>query len=198
MKITVEKKLATVGESSRDVAGQGEHTELHSATQSCIANERNASPAVKLAVVDALLYVAEHTPPGFRSLRCNDIAAEHWTNTWAEYVVHLAKFSGVDALLANQGVFLIAERVMVCHEDELRRPASQVEPGWQRVKLCSIDGKARPHDREAPQILISPDEQCFLWQPEGGPKNQKRLTFLELLAELGEMGERLARFEEAA
>ncbi|MBK5913486.1 hypothetical protein CCR84_03955 [Rhodocyclus purpureus] len=153
---------------------------------------------MKLAVVDALLYVAEHTPPGFRSLRCNDIAAEHWTNTWAEYVVHLAKFSGVDALLANQGVFLIAERVMVCHEDELRRPASQVEPGWQRVKLCSIDGKARPHDREAPQILISPDEQCFLWQPEGGPKNQKRLTFLELLAELGEMGERLARFEEAA
>ncbi len=198
MKITVEKKLATVGESSRDVAGQGEHTELHSATQFCIANERNASHAVKLAVVDALLYVAEHTPPGFRSLRRNDIAAEHWTNTWAEYVVHLAKFNGVDALLANQGVFLIAERVMVCNEDELRRPASQVEPGWQRVKLCSIDGKARAHDREAPQILISPDEQCFLWQPEGGPKNQKRLTFMELLAELGDMGERLVRFEVAA
>lgn len=198
MKITVDKKPATVGGSSREVAGQGEHTELHSVTQFCSANERNASHAMKLAVVDALLYVAEHTPPGFRSLRRNDIAGEHWTNTWAEYVVHLAKFNGVDALLANQGVFLIAERVMVCNEDELRRPASQVEPGWQRVKLCSIDGKARPHDREAPQILISPDEQCFLWQPEGGPKNQKRLTFMELLAELGDMGERLARFEVAA
>lgn len=87
---------------------------------------------------------------------------------------------------------------MVCHEDELRRPASQVEPGWQRVKLCSLDGKARPNDLDAPQILISPDEQSFLWQPEGGPKNQKRLTFMELLAELGDMGERLARFEVAA
>lgn len=43
MKISVEKKLATVGESSRNVAGQGKHTELHSATQFCIANERNAS-----------------------------------------------------------------------------------------------------------------------------------------------------------
>lgn len=192
------KKPATVGGSSRDVAGQGEHTELHSVTQFCIANERNASHAVKLAIVDALLYVAEHTPAGFRSLHRDEIAGERWTNTWAEYVVHLAKFNGVDALLANQGVFLISERVTVCHEDELGRPASQVEPGWQRVKLRSIDGKARPHDREAPQILISPDEQCFLWQPEGGPKNQKRLTFLELLAELGDMCERLARFEVAA
>lgn len=154
--------------------------------------------AAKLAAVDAMLYVAERTPPGFRSLSRAEIVSERWTNTWAQYVVHLAKFSGVDALLANQGVFLIAERVMVCHEDELRRPASQVEPGWQRVKLCSIDGKARLHDREAPQILISPDEQCFLWQPEGGPKDQKRLTFMELLAELGDMGERLARFEVAA
>jgi len=154
--------------------------------------------AAKLAAVDAMLYVAERTPPGFRSLSRAEIVSERWTNTWAKYVVHLAKFNGVDALLANQGVFLIAERVMVCNEDELRRPASQVEPGWQRVKLCSIDGKARAHDREAPQILISPDEQCFLWQPEGGPKNQKRLTFMELLAELGDMGERLARFEVAA
>lgn len=156
------------------------------------------SEAAKLAAIDALLYVAERTPAGFRSLRRDEIVGEHWTNTWAEYVVHHAKFNGVDALLANQGVFLIAERVTVCHEDALGRPASQVEPGWQRVKLCSIDGKARSHDREAPQILISPDEQCFLWQPEGGPKNQKRLTFMELLAELGDMGERLTRFEVAA
>lgn len=198
MKITVDKKPATVGGSSRNGARPGDHTELHSVSQFCIANERNASRAAKLAAIDALLYVIERTPAGFRSLRRDEIVGERWTNTWAEYVVHLAIFNGVDALLANQGVFLIAERVMVCNEDELRRPASQVEPGWQRVKLCSIDGKARPNDREAPQILISPDEQCFLWQPDGGPKNQKRLTFMELLAELGDMGERLARFEVAA
>ncbi len=35
MKITVEKKLATMGESSRDVAGQGKHTELLLETKSC-------------------------------------------------------------------------------------------------------------------------------------------------------------------
>jgi len=155
------------------------------------------SEAAKLAAIDALLYVIERTPTGFRSLRRDEIVCEYWTNSWAEYVVDLAIFNGVDALLANKGLFLITERVMVCNEDELRRPASQVEPGWQRVKLCSIDGKARAHDREAPQILISPDAQCFLWQPEGGPKNQKRLTFMELLAKLGDMGERLARFEVA-
>lgn len=190
-----DKKIAVVGRSLSETTWQGRHSDVQCDSQFFIANERNASHAVKLAVVDALLYVAEHTPPGFRSLRRNDIAGEHWTNTWAEYVVHLAKFNGVVALLANLGVFLIAERATVCHEDEFGRPANQVEPGWQRVKLCSIDGKARPHDREAPQILISPDEQCFLWQPEGGPKNQKRLTFMELLAELGDMGERLARFK---
>lgn len=154
--------------------------------------------AAKLAAVDAMLYVAEHTPPGFRSLRHEEVAGECWTNTWPEHITNLAKFIGVDAIIANQGVFLIAERVRVCHEDELGRPASEVEPGWHRVKFFSIDGKARPLDRHAPQILISPDEQCFLWQPEGGLKNQKRLTFLELLSELADMGERLARFVVAA
>lgn len=150
--------------------------------------------AAKLAAIDAILMVIERTPPGHRSLRRAEIAGECWTTTWPEYIVHLAKFCGVDAVIANLGVFLIAERVRVCHVDELGRPANQVEPGWQRVKLCSIDGKVRLHDRDAPQILISPDEKCFILQPEGGPKNQKRLTFMELLAELGDMGERLARF----
>ncbi len=123
---------------------------------------------------------------------------EFWTNSSAEFLVDTAKLSGVDAILANQGVFLIADRVMVAYKDELGRPASEVEPGWQRVKLCSIDGKARPHDSDAPQILISPDEQCFLWQPKSGPKSQRRLTMMELIAELGGMGERMARLKVAS
>lgn len=44
MKITGKKEPATVGgSSSRNSARPGDHTELHSATQFCIANERNAS-----------------------------------------------------------------------------------------------------------------------------------------------------------
>jgi len=199
MKITVDKKPATVGGFSRDVAGQGEHTELHSVNQFCSANERNASHAVKLAVVDALLYVAEHTPPGFRSLRRNDIAGEHWTNTWAEYVVHLAKFNGVDALQANGGAWLISEQVQVCYSDELRRG---LEEGWSCIRLPSIDGRAREKDLRAPSVLISPDADCFLWMPHGphgcSLRDQRRLTFMELLDELAEMGERLARFKKAA
>lgn len=152
--------------------------------------------AAKFAFVDAALYVAEHTPPGFRSLRREEITPI--STPWPQYFVDLAQLSGVDAVVANRGVFLIAERVTVCHKDELGRPESEVEPGWNRVKLCSIDGKARPHDRDAPQILISPDEQCFIWQPEGCLKSQKRVSFKEVVVLLAEMGERLARFEVAA
>lgn len=152
--------------------------------------------AAKLAAVDAMLHLAERTPPGFRSLRREEITPV--SAPWPDYIADLAQFMGVDAIVANFGVFLIAERVRVCHSDPLGRPASEVEPGWHCVKLSSVDGKARPHDRQAPQILISPDQRCFIWQPEGGLKKQRRVTFIELCELLGDMGERLSRFEVAA
>lgn len=150
-------------------------------------NPIKSGQAEMLAYVDAVLASVQVQPR--RS--CKFTAS----TPWPEYVVDLAKLCGVDAAIVNRGVFLIAERVSVCHADELGRPASEVEPGWNRVKLCSVDGKVRPHDREAPQILISPDERCFIWQPHGDLRKQGRVNFVELCELLGEMGERLAKLE---
>ena len=159
-------------------------------------NTNKSDQSAKLAYIDAVLATIE-MPRNHRQLTHDNIRGEYWTNTYAEYIVHLAKFSGVDAILANQGVFLISDRVAVCYEDELYQLPSQVEPGWQRIKLSSIDGKARPHDRNAPQILISPDERCLIWQPEGCLRKQKRVSFFELTELLIEVGKHLARFEDA-
>lgn len=189
------KKPAVVGGSLSDATWQGEHSDVQRDDQFCTADGRNASNAEKLAYVDAVLASIE-MPPGHRRLRREEITPV--STPWPEYIANLAQFSGVDAIVASFGVFLIAERVRVCHSDPLGRPASEVEPGWHCVKLSSVDGKARPHDRQAPQILISPDHRCFILQPEGDLKKQRRVTFIELCDLLGDMGERLARFEVAA
>lgn len=164
----------------------------HKTPQFLAKSASTDSHATKLAAIDAMLAVVERNLPGLHSFRDAEITPI--SAKWTEYLIDVAKFFGVDAVLANDGVFFIAERVAVCHVDELGRPASQVEPGWNRIKLCSIDGKARPFDRDAPQILVSPDEHCFIWQPEGNVNQQSRVTFVELCEQLGEIGARLARY----
>lgn len=152
------------------------------------------SEAAKLAAIDALLYVAEHTPAGFRSLRREEITPI--STPWPEYVVDLAGGFGVDAVVANIGAFLIEENTYVCHADDLKRG---IEEGWNCVKLPSIDGRVRPESARAPCILVSPDECSFLWHPNGhGLHDQRYVTFKELCDLLGDIGERLARFKKVA
>ena len=119
--------------------------------------------AAKLAYIDTVLASIE-MPAGHRRASWSEIAGECWTNSWPKYVVHLAKFCGVDAIQGNGGAWLISERVKVCYSDELRRG---LEEGWSCIRLPSIDDRAREKDLRAPSVLISPDADCFLWMPHG-------------------------------
>lgn len=164
---------------------------LSNSDQAAIAEAREAIRRGLVTVTtpkgrDAALDLADSV---FCEKRLAQRRAETWTNPWPEFLVDVAKFSGVDALLANEGAFLIDERVYVCHEDELQRG---LETGWNCVRLASIDGRARREHLRAPCVLVSPDESCFIWQPTGDLRKQRLVSFFELCGLLGEMGARLA------
>ncbi len=170
------KKPATVGGSSRDVALPGEQTEAHSVNQFCIGDKQNASHTAKLAVVDALLYGAEHTPPGFRSLTRSEVAGESWSMSWGDFIAGVARMFAGAALLSNEGAFALGKRLTVCFRDALQRG---LEQGWERIRLASLDGVCRHHDATAPAILVAPGGHAFIWCPADFGK-QKRVTLSEL------------------
>lgn len=168
----------------------GEHLAAVGGDQAAIAEAREAIRrglvTLTAAGEAAALELADSV---FSEKRLVQRRAESWTNRWPEFLVDVAKFSGVDAVLANEGAFMIDERVYVCHEDELQRG---LETGWNCVRLASIDGRARREHLRAPCVLVSPDESCFIWQPMGDLRKQRLVSFFELCELLGEMGARLA------
>lgn len=170
-----------MGGLSRDVAGQGGQTQTEAnVNQFCIDDGKNASAAARRGLVGGL----------------ERVLAGRTVETLPELIVELARSLGVEAAVSNLGLFWISGNVSVCHRDIWS--GGKIETGWSRVKFPSIDGKLRHSDEEAPQVLVSPDGKCLLWQPHGGLRKQRRVTLSELSEFLAELGDRLARLEVAA
>lgn len=132
--------------------------------------------AAKLAAVDAMLYVAERTPPGFRSLSRAETTGESWSMSWGDFIAGVARMFAGAALLSNEGAFALGKRLTVCFRDALQR---SLEQGWERTRLASLDGVCRHHDATAPAILVAPGGRAFIWCPADFGK-QKRVTLSEL------------------
>lgn len=132
--------------------------------------------AAKLAVIDALLHVAERTPPGFRSLTRSEVAGESWSMSWGDFIAGVARMFAGAALLSNEGAFALGKRLTVCFRDALQRG---LEQGWERIRLASLDGVCRHHDATAPAILVALGGRAFIWCPANF-KEQKRVTLSEL------------------
>lgn len=130
----------------------------------------------KLAIIDAALYVAEHTPPGFRSLHRDEIAGERWEMAWGDFIAEVAHMFAGTSLLSNKGAFALGKRLTVCFRDALQRG---LEEGWERIRMASLDGVCRHHDGAAPAILVAPKGAAFIWCPADFGK-QKRVSLGQL------------------
>lgn len=115
----------------------------------------------RLAAVDALLLIVERTPPGFRSLRSEEITPV--ATPWPEFLVHCLLADNVQVLPANDGTWWVGE-LLVC-----ARPifGMQAEPGWMRWFLASTDGIVRETGKNAAWISRSPSGAWY-WGLPGG------------------------------